>query len=99
MLPVVEPDGRSTSIRILLYSLALFPASSVPVLLGMSGKIYLAGAALLGLLFFYFAVHLALPELRVTDARSRVYARRLFRCSIVYLPLLFALMIGDATWH
>ena len=27
MLPIVEPDGRSTSLRILLYSLALIPVS------------------------------------------------------------------------
>src|SRR5581483_8855877 len=30
MLPVVEPDGRSTSLQILLYSLALIPVSLIP---------------------------------------------------------------------
>jgi heme o synthase len=33
MLPVVEPDGRSTARRILFYSLILIPVSMVPTLL------------------------------------------------------------------
>ena len=49
MLPVVEPDGRSTARQIVLYGLALIPVSLAPSLLGMSGRIYLAGALLLGL--------------------------------------------------
>src|SRR5579864_3291147 len=49
MLPVVEPDCRSTARQIVLYGLALLPVSLVPGLLGMSGRLYLAGALLLGL--------------------------------------------------
>ena len=51
MLPVVEPDGRSTARQIVLYGLALIPVSLVPSILGMSGRIYLVGALLLGLWF------------------------------------------------
>src|SRR5713101_4060408 len=43
MLPVVEPDGKSTARQILLYSLALIPVSLLPTFLGMSGWLYLAG--------------------------------------------------------
>jgi len=46
MLPVVEPDGRSTALRIIAYSLALIPVSLAPTFLGMSGRIYLYGALL-----------------------------------------------------
>jgi protoheme IX farnesyltransferase len=44
MLPVVEPDGHSTSRQIVGYASTLIPVSLFPVLLGMSGRIYLFGA-------------------------------------------------------
>lgn len=96
MLPVVEPDGRSTSLRILLYSLALIPVSLLPALLGMAGRVYFAGALLLGGLLLYFAARLVSLHLPVSTGRSKTRARQLFQCSILYLPLLFALMMGDA---
>ena len=37
MLPVVEPDCRSTARQIVLYGIALIPVSLVPAMLGMSG--------------------------------------------------------------
>lgn len=96
MLPVVEPDGRSTSRRILLYSLVLIPVSLLPTVLGMAGRIYFAGALLLGILLLYFAARLTGLHLPVGSGRSKILARQLFQCSILYLPLLFALMMGDA---
>src|SRR5690242_3324090 len=48
MLPVVDPDGRSTARQIVLYGIALIPVSLIPSLLGMVGSIYLVGALLLG---------------------------------------------------
>ncbi len=96
MLPVVEPDGRSTSLRILLYSLGLLPVSLIPVFLEMTGKLYLVGAALLGLVFLYFAARLIVLNQPVNDVRAKLLARQLFRCSIIYLPLLFALMMSDS---
>jgi len=63
MLPAVEPDGRSTSFRILLYSLALLSASLIPAFLGMSGQIYLGGAVLLGMVFVYFGARLIVLDL------------------------------------
>jgi protoheme IX farnesyltransferase len=96
MLPVVEPDGRSTSLRILVYTIALLPVSLVPVLLGMTGNIYFAGAAASGVGLFYFASKLGRLRRPVDDPRSRGYARQLFYCSIVYLPLLFIFMMSDA---
>src|ERR1700761_5562731 len=68
MLPVVEPDGRSTSLRILLYSAALIPVSLLPVFLGMAGRIYAVGALLLGFLFLYSAVRLITLQMPVSAA-------------------------------
>ena len=86
MLPVVEPDGRVTAQQIVVYTLMLLPVSVLPTVLGMSGRIYLAGAVLLGLLFLY-------SSLRAAFSMSRQQARRLLLASVLYLPLLFILMV------
>jgi len=86
MLPVVEPDGRVTAQQIVIYTLMLLPVSLLPVALGMSGKIYLYGALVLGLLFLY-------SSLRTAFSMSRQQARRLLLASVLYLPLLFILMV------
>jgi len=93
MQPVVEPSGRGTLVQILLAAIALIPVSAVPVMLHMSGGVYLIGALILGLAYFAFGVRLARLRLPATAAHSKKYARQLLRASIIYLPLLFGLMI------
>jgi protoheme IX farnesyltransferase len=93
MLPVVEPDGKSTARQILLYSVALIPVSLLPAFLGMSGKLYFWGALLMSLALLYFGVRLATFELAPQAARSKQRARDLLRATVFYLPLLFALMM------
>jgi heme o synthase len=88
MLPVIEPDGRSTGRQAVIYSLGLLPLSLAPTLVGMSGTIYFAGALALTLFFVGLA-------LRFGITRSIPDARRLFIGSILYLPLLWILMIVD----
>ena len=88
MLPVVEPDGRSTARQIVLYGLALIPVSLVPSILGMSGRIYLIGALLLGLYFVYSGVRVALE-------RTIMRARYVLMVSVFYLPLIYGLMLLD----
>jgi protoheme IX farnesyltransferase len=93
MLPVVEPDGKSTGRQILLYSLALIPISLLPRFSGMSGNLYLAGAALFGIALLYFGWRLAALKLAPGTARSKQRARHLLQATVFYLPLLFALMM------
>ena len=93
MLPVVEPDGKSTARRILLYSVGLIPVSLLPTFLGMSGKIYLLGALVMGLGLFYFGLRLAIFKMSPSTARSKQRARQLLQATVFYLPLLFALMM------
>src|SRR5436190_13179799 len=88
MLPVVEPDGRVTAQQIVVYTLMLIPVSLLPTVLGMSGRVYLVGAIVLGLLFLYSSV-------RAAFSKSRQEARRLLLASVIYLPLLFILMVLD----
>ena len=93
MLPVVEPDGKSTARRIILYSLALIPISLVPTFLGMAGRLYLVGALLLGAALLYVASRLTMLEAPVNAARSKQRARQLLQATVFYLPLLFVLMM------
>jgi len=93
MLPVVEPDGKSTSRQILLYSAALIPISLLPTLLAMSGRLYLAGALIFGIALLYFGWRLASLQVATSNARSKQRARQLLQATVIYLPLLFALMM------
>lgn len=86
MLPVVEPEGRITGQQIVIYTLLLLPVSLLPTALGLSGAIYFYGAILLGVGFLYSSICAAI-------SKSRQQARRLLLASVIYLPLLFALMV------
>jgi heme o synthase len=88
MLPVVDPDGRRTSRQAVAFTLGLLALSLCPYLLKLTGPVYLAGALILGLSFFWSAVQFAR---RLCEPR----ARQLFYVSILYLPLLLALMVLD----
>ena len=90
MLPVIEPDGRSTARQAVAYAAALVPMSLAPTLAGMATTTYFVGALILTLLFFGLAIRFAMT-------RHRTDARRLFFGSITYLPLLWVLMIAGRT--
>jgi protoheme IX farnesyltransferase len=87
LLPVIEPDGRSTGRQTVVYTAALLPVSLAPTLLGMAGTAYFAGAFALTVLFLGLSI-------RFANTRALPDARRLFFGSIVYLPLLWILMIA-----
>ncbi len=87
MLPVVA-GRRETRRQILIYSVVLAPLALVPALLGAAGWLYLAGAAVLGVVFIYHAAVLWRSD---DDAD----ARRLFGMSIAWLFLIFVLLLVD----
>jgi len=88
MLPVVDPGLSLTSRMIVLYGLALVPVSLMPVGVGMAGAVYLTAAMLMSLAFLSYCVSCAV-------SKERVDARKLFFASIIYLPLLFAVLMID----
>jgi heme o synthase len=96
MLPVVEEDGRSTARRILIYSLLLIPISVLPSLMGMAGRVYFVGAVVLGFALLYFGARLAFLTMPLASAPSKMRARHVLQATVIYLPLLFALMMGNA---
>jgi protoheme IX farnesyltransferase len=88
LLPVIEPDGRSTGRQAVLYAVGLVPVTLLPTLTGMATAYYLAGALVLGATLVVFSLEFAVT--RTIDA-----ARRLFLASILYLPALWVLLVWD----
>lgn len=86
MLPVVEPDGVVTLQQTIIYALLLIPVSLLPLMLGMGGAVYFAGASLLGAAYLWSSVRFA-----VSGDRQR--ARGVLLMSVVYLPLLILLLV------
>jgi protoheme IX farnesyltransferase len=87
MLPVTH-GLQYTCRHILLYTVLLTVATLLPVLIGMSGWLYLAAALALDAGFLGYALRLVR---RYDDA----LARKTFKYSIVYLTLLFTALIVD----
>ena len=88
MLPEIDPDGQRTAQQAVSNTLALLAVSLFPFVFKMAGTIYLAGALMLGAGFLWSAIQFSR---QLTLAR----ARQLFFASIIYLPLLLALMVWD----
>jgi protoheme IX farnesyltransferase len=91
MLPVTHGIPY-TRLQILLYTILLILCTLIPVVIGMSGLIYLAAALVLDARFLYLALALhrgARPDLPI----------RTFRFSISYLMALFGAFIADHYWR
>ncbi len=88
MLPVTHGEAY-TRLNILLYSILLFFVTIMPYLIGMSGIIYLAAAALLGGYFLYYAIRM------YRDHNDEELPMAMFKYSINYLGLLFAALLVD----
>ena len=88
LLPAVDPDGRFTSVQILINCLALTAFSLVPTILGISGILYFYAALAAGLGLLAFAIHL-------TVTRTQASARNLFFASLVFLLVQFTVMAYD----
>jgi len=88
LLPVIEPDGRSTGRQAVLYTAALIPLSLMPTGVGLATARYLVGAIALGAVLMFLSVEFSAK-------RDLPTARRLFFGSILYLPILWALLVFD----
>jgi protoheme IX farnesyltransferase len=85
VLPASELKDRFVAWQCLLPALILFVVAIVPALRGQAGVVYLAGALVLGGIFLYYTARFALQK-------SVAGARQLLLASILYLPVLFALL-------
>ena len=86
MLPVVEPDGRSTVFQAVSYAVLMIPVSLVPYWLHMTGWPYAVAATLLGLGYLFASIRFSKILTARSEAESRGYAHSLMRTSIFYLP-------------
>ena len=88
MLPVEDPHGDRTAHQMVLYSLVLLSCSLMPALIGLSGPIYFGVAVLLGALVLQ-------KSLAFAKSTTDVRARGLLRATLIYLPVLWAVMVWD----
>lgn len=88
VLAVLDVEGRRTERHIARSAAALLVMSLVPVVLGMAGSLYLAGAVTLG------AMMIALGA-RAVRVPSPAAARHVLYGSLLYLPMLFGLLALD----
>lgn len=86
VLPRGQSRDRLATLQTILPLLLLVPAALLPTVFCHSRLLYLLGACLLSVSFFYCGTQFVLH-------RSGATARRLLVASILYLPLLLALMM------
>jgi protoheme IX farnesyltransferase len=86
MLPTLEKDGRITARQIVMFTILMIPVSFAPFFIGMSGIYYLIGAGILGGWFLWASVQAA-------RFKTIEKSRRLLLVSVLYLPIIFALMV------
>lgn len=87
MLPVTH-GVPFTKLSILLYTILLLIVSLLPVLVDMSGLIYLVAAVVLGARFLHWTIRLYRSE-------EKIIAMKTFRFSIIYLLTLFIFLLID----
>lgn len=86
MLPVVEKEGKLTAQQIVIFTVILLPVSLAPFFIGLAGWVYLIGAIVLGIWFLYASIDAA-------RSKTNEKARKLLLVSVLYLPVIFALMV------
>lgn len=88
MLPVIDPDGKATAARIVLYGAALVPVSLLPSVFGMTGIIYAIGAALMSVAYLNVGIS-------TTSEPTGASARGVLRMSVLHLPAIYLLLVVD----
>ena len=92
MLPVVA-GVQSTRQQVFIYSLPMAAAAVAPWLLGLTGPVYGACAALLSFVFLVLAARVAAN--RATDPAAMGAEKHLFAYSVFYLFALFTVLVAD----
>lgn len=88
MLPIIDPSGAITCKAVLMWTLALLPVTLAATWVGVAGWVYAVGSVMLGAWMLRLAAGLY-------RRRDNADARRLFLATVMYLPLLMALMVLD----
>jgi len=86
MLPRFDLDAKFTRAEILGFTVALVITTLAPALTSDANLAYVLGMSVAGLFFLYYGIKLA-------TSSSRVAASRLLHASVVYLPVVLAIMM------
>jgi protoheme IX farnesyltransferase len=89
MLPVRDEAGGKVAAWSLITTVALVVVSLLPFALGLTSAFYASIAAACGAWFLWAAVNFLRPQIR------DIAARKLFLCSIAYLPLVLCALVAD----
>lgn len=94
MLPIGEQGANITSRVMLVWAVALIPATMAPAMIlhDRLGLVSLLAALVTGILFLALCI-------RLVRTRERAHARVVFFASIAHLPLLLMVLVGDALVH
>jgi heme o synthase len=90
MLSGYDPTGSLTSRQAVWYGLALIPIAVMPTLIGMAGVYYATGALILSIVY-------AATAIGFCRSVSDQTARRLLRCSFLYLPAILLLLLLNSS--
>jgi heme O synthase-like polyprenyltransferase len=85
MLPSFDRETTFTRGEILAFTFALIITTMLP-LMGHAGPLYQLGMAFSGIFLLYYAAKLA-------RSSSKVLASRLVHASVIYLPVVLAIMM------
>lgn len=86
MLPTLEKDGKITARQIVMFTILAVAVSLAPFFIGLAGIYYLVGASLLGIWFLWTSIQTA-------RFKTVEQSRKLLLVSVLYLPIIFALMV------
>jgi protoheme IX farnesyltransferase len=88
MLPAGKSMPHVTGLLAVCYALGLIPVSLLPTYFGGAGLVYATVAVILGIAYLVASIGFAWDE-------TRASARRVLLTSLVYLPLLLAVLTWD----
>lgn len=88
MLPAGRSMPHVTGLLAVCYALGLIPVSLLPTYFGWAGVVYATVAVVLGVAYLVASIRFAWDE-------TRTSARRVLLTSLVYLPLLLAVLTWD----
>lgn len=88
MLPAGRSMPHVTGLLAVCYALGLIPVSLLPAYFGWAGVVYATVAVVLGIAYLVASIRFAWDE-------TRTSARRVLLTSLVYLPLLLAVLTWD----
>ena len=86
LLPLADSEYALTSWEMIFINVLLILVSILPIGSGMTGKVYIVPASILGVVYLWGTVRLAKQP-------TKLRAARLLRVSVLYLPLLLIAMI------